>query len=304
MTSMRHWPLTNGLLGGEWCWPSDHKVYLLLDGVRVPDLARRLYEWSQGRLEADLLYAGTPWSDVNDVSPWLVHLAVPEDPILRQFLQEGLVPEWGYLIVSESELVELGDHLRGLIQVVHPAGIPLLLRLADPAVIAALLEPESSPAQVPWGPIHSLLAPDAVAEEWRCWAPTMSDAAPASLDHAYRLSEPQLQRLQACDLRRDTRRLMAFVERHCVDWLPADGGAQRHAQLAAIIAEARDLGLNTLREWALLCTLMARLGITTWREGATDTAAYRWFTAPDLSAITRLEAALQAANPHSSPVMT
>ncbi|MBD3895968.1 DUF4123 domain-containing protein [Halomonas sp. ML-15] len=301
---MLHWPLTNGLLGGEWCWPSEHKVYLLLDGVRVQDLPRRLYEWSAGRLEADLLYAGTPWSDVNDVSPWLVQLAGPEDPVLRHFLEDGLAPEWGYLIVSESDLAELGDHLRGLIQVVHPAGIPLLLRLADPAVIAALLEPESSPAQVPWGPMHCLLAPDAVAEEWRCWSPTMTDAAPVSLDHAYRLSEPQLERLRACDLRRDTRRLMAFVDRHCGDWLPGTGGQQRHAQLAAIIAEARDLGINTLREWALLCTLMARLDITTWRDGATDTAAYRWLTAPHLSAIERLEAALQAANPPQSPVMT
>ncbi|WP_355662486.1 DUF4123 domain-containing protein [Halomonas salifodinae] len=302
--SIRHWPLAHGLLGGEWQWPSEQRVYLLLDGVRVEQLARRLYEWSEGRLEADLLYAGTPWSDVNEVSPWLVQLAGAEDPVLRHFLEEGLDPEWGYLIVSEADLPELGDHLRGLIQVVHPSGVPMLLRLADPAVITALLEADSSPARVPWGPIHALLAPDAVAETWQCGSPAQTDAAPLSLDRAYRLSEPQLERLQACDRRRDTRQLMAFVDRHCRDWLPDTGTPQRHARLTAIIQEARGMGFGAPREWALFCTLMARLGITTWRAHATETSAYRWLTATHLGALERLEAALEAATTHQSPVMT
>ncbi|MBF8224181.1 DUF4123 domain-containing protein [Halomonas sp. 328] len=302
--SIRRWPLAQGLLGGEWQWPSEQRVYLLLDGVRVEQLARRLYEWSEGHLEADLLYAGTPWSDVDKVSPWLVQLAGAEDPVLRHFLEEGLAPEWGYLIASACDLTELGDHLRGLIQVVHPSGVPMLLRLADPAVIAALLEADSSPAQVPWGPIQTLLAPDAVTETWQCWSPAMTEAESLPRDGAYRLSEPQLERLQACDRRRDTRQLMAFVDRHCRDWLPDTGTPQRHARLTAIIQEARGMGFVAPREWALLCTLMARLGITTWCDHATDTSAYRWLTATHLGALERLEAALEAATTHQSPGMT
>ncbi|MCH4564599.1 DUF4123 domain-containing protein [Halomonas sp. EGI 63088] len=302
---MELWPLTSGLSGGGWAWPVEKQVYLLLDGVRVQELPRRLYEWSEGRLEADLLYAGTPWAEVKDVSPWLVQLNGLDDPVLQAFLADGLEPEWGYLVESGASLTEVADHLRSLILVRHPLDVPMLLRLADPAVIAALLQEGSTPALVPWGPIERLVLPDAVAEAWQSWAPAADEAPPlVPAPAGYCLSEAQLQRLQACDLRRHARQLMGFVDQHCAGWLMETSRPQRHVQLLEIVREARDMGFTSPREWALLCTLMARLGITTWSDRATDIPAYRWLTAKHLSSLERLEAALKAANTHQSPVMT
>lgn len=304
MTYRMRWSFSQELTGGTWCWPEKQQVFLLLDGVRVKELPRRLYEWSEGRLEADLLYAGTPWSSVSDISPWLVRLSGSDDPILQHYLTEGLEPEWGYLIISEASLLEVADHLRRLIQVVHPNGVPVLLRLADPAAIAALLTPESSPAQAPWGPIGKLIAPDAVTKEWKYWSPAQDQAAPLLPGtEGYRLTDAQLKRLQDCDLRRDTCQLMTFVDRHCPGWLPDTARPQRYDHLATVIQEARGLGFSAPRELALLCTLMARLGITSWR-GHTDSTAYHGLIDTRFSTIERLEVALNAANPPQAHVTT
>ncbi|WP_143097621.1 DUF4123 domain-containing protein [Modicisalibacter xianhensis] len=298
------WSFSQELTGGTWYWPEEQQAFLLLDGVRIKELPRRLYEWSDGRLEADLLYAGTPWSSVSNVSPWLVQLSGSDDPILQHYLAEGLKPEWGYLIISEASLLEMADHLRRLIQVVHPNGAPMLLRLADPAAITALLSPESSPAQAPWGPIGKLIAPNAVTEEWECWSPVQDEAAPLLPDiEGYHLTDAQLKRLQGCDLRRDTRQIMAFVDQHCPGWLPNLEKSQLYDHLTNIIQEARSLGFSAPRELALLCTLMARLGITTWR-GHTNSTAYHSLIDTRFSTLERLEVALNAANPPQSHVTT
>ncbi|MDN3554506.1 DUF4123 domain-containing protein [Halomonas maura] len=281
-------------------------MFLLLDGVRVKDLARRLYEWSEGDLEADLLYAGTPWSDVAEVSPWLVQLKGPGDPIFKQFISQGAEAEWGFLITSSAGLLEVADHLRELIQVRHPLGVPMLLRLADPAVISALLSDASSPEQLPWGPIERLILPDAVKETWQESAPQASSDNGRAIDASdYRLSESQLADLEACDRRRDTRRLMSFVDEHCDGWLTATNHAQRHAQLAGIVQEARELGFSSPREWALFCTLMQCLGITSWREAENSEMWMNLLRDPDQgSGMARLEAALSAATTSSRTDVT
>ncbi|GHC33289.1 DUF4123 domain-containing protein [Aidingimonas halophila] len=302
---MRRWPWWQGLEGGDWRWPAEQRVLLLLDGVRVESLSRRLYEWSEGELAADMLYAGTPWAEVSELSPWLVGLEGPEDPILRAFLAEGLEAEWGYLILGRAERGEVTDHLRNLIQVEHPAGIPMLLRLADPAVMAALLVSDSTPGQVPWGPIDAILTPDAIAEEWHYHAPRETDESPCHLPHAYRLSEPQHRRLQDCDRRRDVGQLMAFVDRHCGGWLTATDRGQRYAQLAGIVQEACELGFTAPREWALFCTLMQRLGITSWQQSEGREAWTKLLRDPGQgSGMARLEAALAVAPTSRTDVTT
>lgn len=304
MTDRLRWPFSQGLTGGTWCWPEEQQVFLLLDGVRVKELPRRLYEWSEGRLEADLLYAGTPWAVVSGVSPWLVQVSGLDDPIMQRFIEDGLEQEWGYLIISEASLMDVADHLRRLTQVMHPSGVPMLLRLADPAVMAALLAAKNSPAHVPWGPVDQLIIPDAVTEEWQCCSPAQGSATSISLGtEAYRLSDAQLVRLQACDLRRDTWQLMTFIDRHCIDWLSDMARTQRYECLERIICEARILGFTTPREWALLCTLMARLGISTWDEQK-NSEAYHALIDTRLSTIVRLEVALNAAQTLQTQVTT
>lgn len=264
---MSSWSLSDGLQGGTWQWPVDRQVYLLLDGVRVDQLARRLYEWSsESGLEADLLYAGTPLADVSDVSPWLIALPSEQHPVLQAFLAQGLHEEWGYLLESKASLEELGNYLRKLLQVRHPSGITMWLRLADPAVIAALLPDQSNPAITPWGPIDALIRPDSVTVLWDQSAPA-SHTADTLLEipqGGLRLNETQLGRLQGCDKRRDLRHLMRFVDAYCSTWALPNVPVERYDHLAVLTDTARQYGFTTPRQWGLLCTLFTREQSTTW----------------------------------------
>ncbi|MCO7247973.1 DUF4123 domain-containing protein [Halomonas sp. Mc5H-6] len=263
---MNSWPLSAGLQGGTWYWPVDRRVYLLMDGVRIEQLARRLYEWSSDhQLDADLLYAGTPLADVSDVSPWLIALPDTHHPVLQAFLAQGVHAEWGYLIESHASLEDVGNHLRHMLQVRHPSGVAMWLRLADPAVIAALLPDQSAPAMVPWGPIEGLVRPDAIAKEWVKSTPQSAAESPIAIpSNGYLLNETQVSRLQACDKRRDLRTLLHFVEQHCPEWrLPVEQ-RERYDLLAALTQSARGYGFTNPRQWGLLCTLFSRERCTSW----------------------------------------
>ncbi|MDN7131565.1 DUF4123 domain-containing protein [Halomonas sp. MC140] len=264
---MSSWSLNAGLQGGTWQWPVDRQVYLLLDGVRVDQLARRLYEWaSEFGLEADLLYAGTPLAEVSGVSPWLITLPSEQHPVLQFFLAQGLHEEWGYLLESKASLEELGNYLRKLLQVRHPSGVTMWLRLADPAVIAALLPDQSNPAITPWGPIDALLRPDSVTMSWHQSVPASHTAdAPLGIPQGgLQLNETQLACLQACDKRRDLRNLMRFVDAYCSNWALPKASVERYDHLAALTDTARQYGFTTPRQWGLLCTLLAKVQSTTW----------------------------------------
>lgn len=264
---MSCWPLSTGLQGGAWRWPEGPWVYLLLDGVRVEQLAKRLYEWSaENPLDADLLYAGTPLAEVSDVSPWLIALPDIHHPVLQAFLAEGVDQEWGYLIESQASLEEVGQHLRQILQVRHPSGVAMWLRLADPAVIAALLADQSDPAMVPWGPIECLVRPDAVTETWVKSGPAIS-ATGSSVSipsNGYLLNETQFSRLQACDKRRDLRALLHFVEKHCPEFPLPVKQLERYDVLVALSESARGYGFTNPRQWGLLCTLFSRERCNSW----------------------------------------
>lgn len=263
MTATISWPLSAGLLGGEWQWPDDGHVMLLLDGVRVRDLVFQLREWTDGHYQGDPLYAGTPFCAVQHLSPWLLTLSGPDDPALRRFLDAGLDDEWGYLLVSQATPLAVANHLRALLQVRCPdGGAPMLLRVADPAVIGAILPAERSAAESPWGPIGQLIAPDGVMAQWRSWSPREDvghlptrTIPPDGL----RLDAIDLRRLQACDRRTDLRRLMRFVDTHQPEWLGGLANAERYARLDTLTREAAPLGVDGGKQWQRLCVLMSRL---------------------------------------------
>ncbi|MEL7978733.1 DUF4123 domain-containing protein [Vreelandella titanicae] len=288
---------THLLNATSWQWPRNRNVFLILDGVRVKKIAQRLYTWSDGNLNAELLYAGTPLSSLNDISPWLIQLSGPQDLVLKSYLAQGTLHEWGYLIESDASLTDVAKHYRQLLVVLHPLGTPMMLRVADPAVIAAMLPNNSSTATAPWGPIQQLHLPDAVKSAWQHPEPGHSATAPLMIDvSGYQLSEEQHQRLQACNRRRDIRHLMTFVEQHHDGWPCADSALQRFRLLALLVEDARHYGFNSPKEWALLCTLMARLNLTSW-EALEQHSVYPLLIASSDSALQRLKQALATTSP-------
>jgi hypothetical protein len=118
---------------------------------------------------------------------------------------------------------------------------------------------------VPWGPIEGLVRPDAIANEWVKSTPqSAAESSIAIPSNGYLLNETQVSRLQACDIRRDLRTLLHFVEQHCPEWrLPVEQ-RERYDLLAALTQSARGYGFTNPRQWGLLCTLFSRERCTSW----------------------------------------
>jgi len=85
-------------------WPGHQPVGLVLDGVAIPELGEQIYQWAGGQtINAECLYVATRWEAVSDLSPWLVWLSGPEDPVLEGFLEQGPRQEQGYLLISATD---------------------------------------------------------------------------------------------------------------------------------------------------------------------------------------------------------
>lgn len=238
--------------------PWQASAYLLLDGISVADLPRRLYEWSElPRFEP--LYLKTRWSGLIDVSPCLISLSGPHDPILGHFISQA-ESEWGYLLFSHAPQGELLNHLRWLISVRHPLGEELLLRLADPAVISALLAHAVQTAEPTlFGPIEQLVAPDVGHGRW------LHHRRPGNPPQAiqtkpYPLSEEQLALLGEVSFRRIVRQL----DEHMRDYFPSYqsglAGAARWQHLHELASRAYEQGFNSERDITLYANIFGFLG--------------------------------------------
>lgn len=232
-------------------------AYLLLDGVSVEALPKKLYGWSEAP-DFDVLYLETRWAELGDISPCLIHLSGPHDPTCGQFLDHA-AEEWGYLLFSQASRLDVLAHVRELISVRHPLGSEMLLRLADPAVAQALFglaEEEKNTAL--FGPIEHLCTPDAVIGRWhslrrpgQSWSP---------LPTPYCLSDSELTRLGDVDFRQTVLRL----DQHMREYFPAYGnaltGTARWAHLHALALEAYQAGFSSEREIALYANIFGFLG--------------------------------------------
>ena len=118
--------------------PWQGNAYLLLDGISVKNLRVRLLDWFAAP-DFQLLYANTPLVSCNPVSPCLITLKGPSTPGLSHYLAHS-AEEWGYLIFSHASAFEVITHLRTLLDAQYPHGQKVWLRVADPAVMHALLK--------------------------------------------------------------------------------------------------------------------------------------------------------------------
>ncbi|NQD94454.1 DUF4123 domain-containing protein [Pseudomonas sp. CrR25] len=232
-------------------------AYLILDGVSVEALPKKLYGWSDTP-DFEVLYLETRWAELGDLSPCLIHLSGPHDPICGQFLNHA-AEEWGYLLFSQASRLDVLAHVRQMISVRHPLGSEMLLRLADPAVaqaLFALAEEEQNTAL--FGPIEQLYTPDAVIGRWhslrrpgQSWSPR-----PAP----YRLSDSELARLGDVDFRQTVLRL----DKHMHEYFPAYGnaltGTARWEHLHALALAAYQTGFSSEREITLYANIFGFLG--------------------------------------------
>lgn len=173
-------------LPGDLPW--NNNVGLLLDAVQVESLLTKLFNWDC-TVSVEVLYLQTQFAQFRDISPCLVRLKGPDDPIFTHFLAHTH-EQWGYLLFSDAPWSDMTNQLRWLTTIEHPSGAEMLLRIADPAVAHALFGDTQHSTSRLFGPIQQAVVINAVDDGWDQY--TRQGLAPAA-DYSvpYRLSDQQ-----------------------------------------------------------------------------------------------------------------
>ena len=146
--------------------PWQSHAYLLLDGVSVNNLQAKVSEWF-GTPEIQLLYATTALAPCSEISPCLITFNGPNTPGLDHYLAHS-GEEWGYLIFSRASGFDDIRHLRRLLNAQYqPQGLNVWLRVADPAVMHAVLS-QATATRKPevFGPMDRIVLPDVISNGW------------------------------------------------------------------------------------------------------------------------------------------
>ncbi|MCU1761192.1 DUF4123 domain-containing protein [Pseudomonas sp. 14P_8.1_Bac3] len=228
------------------------QAFLLLDGTTVTELPERLKALSPGTSTV-ALYDCPPFNALRDISPLLVPIQIPDEPIFQFYLQHAH-EEWGVLLFSHKAVHDVAAHLRKLLTVELPEGLPVVLRLADAAVAQALF---GSGDQRLFGPVSCVVTPDNVNALWQPHQPQLREC--PELLTPYRLS-PQLN--AALD-NVDRRRALLELDAHLLTYFPErhDGEtvAERWPILEKLATEAKGLGLSSQSELLYYANLQAWL---------------------------------------------
>ncbi|MFJ2539718.1 MULTISPECIES: DUF4123 domain-containing protein [unclassified Pseudomonas] len=231
-------PLPNDL---PWKTPA----YLLLDGVSVPNLAQQLYQWDN---QAYSLYQSTRWQELSDISPYLIALKGPSDPLLAHFLENSAL-EWGYLLFSTTDAHVLWGHWRNLLTVEHPSGVEVMPRIADPAVMHQLFGLAEQASSARWfGPVEYICLPDGVETLWHQHKrPEPAIAEPQT----YRLTDKELTVLGEVEFRNFVSSLNEHLEKYFPEYMATFPEQDRRPYAQKIADEAYEQGFASEQEITL-----------------------------------------------------
>ena len=229
-----------------------HQALLLLDGATVSDLPQRLKQLSPGATTV-ALYDCPSFTDLRDISPVLATVQSVDEPLLQFYLQHAH-EEWAVLLFSADSVHAVAQHLRKLLTVELPEGLPVFLRLADAAVARALF---GSGDQRLFGPLAGVVTSDGVAVDWQYHQPRLAEC--PDLPTPYRLSAEQNSALDQADQRRALIELDAHLLKHFPEFHRGATVAQRWPVLEQLGAEASSLGLNSQSELFYYANVMAWL---------------------------------------------
>lgn len=230
-------------------WPGEGSVVLVLDGVAFPELGQRIYQWADGQpMEAQCLYVTTRWEAVSDLSPWLVWLSGPDDPVLKAFLTEGASQEKGYLLVSQLHPAELTRWMRLRAQVERAPGYEELMRISHPALARSIIG-ESLILSTPAGAIDKLITPDLIGDRWVMQEPVGLKKHSETPHQGKVVYSSELESaFKAFNVRRDNLLIWHYLDDNARNWLggPALGAA--YPRLREILFQATSAGCQSLRD--------------------------------------------------------
>lgn len=228
--------------------------YLLLDGVSVENLSQKIYQWSETPA-FEPLYLGTEWSELVDLSPFLIVVDGPNDSVMQAFLANA-GQEWGYLLFTTAKFDEVVRHLRWLLKVETVEHQTAILRLADPAVTQSLFA-IGNPRF--FGPIEHACTPDGVEEVWH---QHQGPSIKPEQDHAlpYRLSAMEINALEDVSFRQTVLALDEHMREFFPGYRPDLRERERYRYLQDLADQAYRRNLCSEREILLFANIFGFLG--------------------------------------------
>lgn len=229
-------------------------AYLLLDGVRLPSLIKQMHLLPNRK---ECLYAGTRWIEMLNLSPYLVTLTGPYDPVLDLFLKDAWL-EPGYLLFGKADSQTLCAWLRSQIVVEHPSGDAVMMRVADPAVLHQLLSVSLPPSDARWfGPIEHMCLPDSFVPQWHEHSRPVD--APAVEISTVRLTDEELTALGEVEFRRFVLGLVEHINTYFPHVMAGFSTLEQrqHAQQLAEIAYGK--GFYSAQEVTLYANVVCYL---------------------------------------------
>lgn len=252
-------------------WPDHHPVGLVLDGVAIPGLGEQIYQWAGGQpFNAECLYVATRWEAVSDLSPWLVWLSGPEDPVLEGFLEQGAVKEQGYLLISATDRATCTRWMRSHLQVEMAPGCDELVRISHPAlartVIGGNLPRFSTRA------VDRLIVPDRISEQWHLVEPPAVQPGSTGDQPGKMIASPELRgAFDAFNRRKGALQIWNNLDESVRNQLGGPDLRDAYPALGRVLEEALGSGCNNLRE--VMQFLFSILPRQADRNAVTETAS-------------------------------
>lgn len=232
-----------------WTLPA----YLLLDGVSLPNLVKRLGPWGN---PLHSLYRRTRWQELSDISPCLIEIKGLNDPLLAYF-RDHAAEEWGYLLFSDIAAYKLLEHWRHLLSVEHPSGVEVMPRIADPAVMHPIFALAEQAASARWfGPVQHVCLPDAVALAWRQHQRPASASAEPKI---YRLTDAELAALGDVEFRQFVSGLNQHLQTHFPAFMATLAEPERRPYARQVAEQAYAQGFTSAQEITLYANIFGYL---------------------------------------------
>jgi hypothetical protein len=245
--SLTGWPISESPFD-HLTWPENHSVGLVLDGVAIQELGKQLYQWAGDQpVNAECLYVTTRWEAVVDLSPWLVWLSGPEDPVLQGFLEQGPLLEQGYLLVSGKDRAMATCWLRGHLQIETTPGCDELMRIAHPALARSVIG-DNLP-RFPSGVVERLIVPDCISEQWHMLKPPAVQPGNTGGNAVKVMASPELSgAFEAFNRRKDALHIWSGLEEPVRQQLGGTQLRDAYPTLRKTLDDALGCGCGSLRE--------------------------------------------------------
>ena len=252
-------------------WPDHHPVGLVLDGVAIPGLGEQIYQWAGGQpANAESLYASTRWEAVSDLSPWLVWLGGPEDPVLKGFLEQGAEQEQGYLLVSATDRATCTRWMRSHLQVEVASGCEELVRISHPALARPVIG--GNLPRFPIRAVDRLIVPDRISGQWHLVEPPAVQPGSTGDTPGKMMASADLKgAFEAFNRRKGALQIWNNLEEAVRNQLGGPALRDAYPALGSILEEALGSGCNNLRE--VMQFLFATLPRQADRNAVTETAS-------------------------------